>query len=100
MIYILRKHIDPSAFRSAVQTLLLIVDVVSVGKSEISAAFGSEMKDFEDAVQSACARRLGANYIVTKNVKDFEKSEVEALTPSQAVALCHIWLEAPSSMRR
>jgi len=39
-----------------VQTLLLIVDIASVGRNDISLAFVSEMKDFEDAVQSACAK--------------------------------------------
>ena len=54
----LRKHIHPSDVRTAVQTLLLIVEMASVGKNEISAAFTSEMKDFEDAVQVACAKRM------------------------------------------
>ena len=72
------------------QTLLLIVDIASVGKSEISAAFASDMKDFEDAVQSACAKRLGMDYIVTRNLKDFQKSEVKAISITKMLELCKL----------
>jgi predicted nucleic acid-binding protein len=85
VMYILRKHIEPNDVRDAVQTLLLIVDVASVLKSDISSAFKSEMKDFEDAVQSSCAERIKADYIVTHNLKDFEKSTVAAISPSKAL---------------
>ena len=87
ILYILRKHIDPNEVRAVVQTLLLIIDIASIGKGEIAAAFSSEMKDFEDAVQSACAKRIGADYIVTRNLKDFEKSVVKAITPMEALEL-------------
>jgi hypothetical protein len=39
------------------------------------------MNDFEDAVQAACAERIGADYIVTRNLKDFAKSPVQAILP-------------------
>ena len=81
VVYILRKYLSPVAVRDALQTLLLIVDVASVSKGDISAAFLSGMRDFEDAVQSACALRIGASYIVTRNLKDFEKSAVPAISP-------------------
>jgi PIN domain nuclease of toxin-antitoxin system len=51
VMYILRKHISPDTVRSAVQTLLIIVKVEDVLKSDISAAFSSDMKD------------LGINYL-------------------------------------
>jgi predicted nucleic acid-binding protein len=81
LLYILRKRIEPRAVRSAVQTLLTIVDVADVHKSDINAAFASEMPDFEDAVQASCAARIKADYIVTRNVKDFQKSPVPAVLP-------------------
>ena len=51
IVYILRKHIDPQEVRKAMQALLLIVEIASVGKNDIFIAFSSDMKDFEDAVQ-------------------------------------------------
>ena len=85
--YILRKHISPDDMREALQTLLLIVDIADVMKSDVSAAFTSNMKDFEDALQSACAKRIKADYIVTRNMKHFEESDVKALLPVQAIKI-------------
>jgi len=87
VMYILRKYIAPSLVRETVQTLLLIVDVGSVLKSDINSAFTSEMKDYEDAVQAHCAERLKADYIVTRNVKDFKESAVPAIMPDKALKL-------------
>jgi predicted nucleic acid-binding protein len=82
VMYILRKHISPNAVRNAVQTLLIVVDVADVIKSDITAAFSSDMKDSEDAVQAACASRIKADYVVTRNIDDFKKSTVQAISPT------------------
>jgi predicted nucleic acid-binding protein len=87
VMYILRKHIPPDAVRNAVQTLLIIVDVADVLKSDISAAFSSDMKDFEDAVQASCAERVKADYIVTRNIDDFENSAIPAILPADMLKL-------------
>ena len=87
VMYILRKHIAPGAVREAVQTLLSIVDVAGVLKADIFAAFASEMTDYEDAVQASCAARNKVDYIVTRNVKDFEKSTVPAILPGDLLKL-------------
>ena len=87
VMYILRKHIAPSSARDAVRTLLSIVDVAGVLKADIIAAFTSDMTDYEDAVQASCAARNKADYIVTRNVKDFEKSIVPAILPGDMLEL-------------
>lgn len=90
VMYILRKHIPSEAVRDAVQTLLFIVDVADVLKSDIQSAFLSDMKDFEDAVQSSCAGRIKADYIVTRNIKDYEKSKVSAISPTEALKILKV----------
>lgn len=87
LMYILRKYIEPKGVRQAVQALLTILDVAAVGKSEINGAFQSEMTDFEDAVQAQCAKRLKADYIVTRNLRDFKASHVPAISPADAVTM-------------
>jgi predicted nucleic acid-binding protein len=39
--------------------------------------------DFEDAVITATASREQADYIITGNTKDFSKSSVPAISPSE-----------------
>jgi len=41
------------------------------------------LPDLEDAMQVAVARACGAQYIATRNVKDFRKSPVPARTPAE-----------------
>ena len=40
-----------------------------------------ETKDLEDSLQMVCAKNASLDYIVTRNVKDFEKSEIPAIEP-------------------
>ena len=44
------------------------------------------MADFEDAMQVAAARSCGAQYVVTRNVRDFAHSPIPAITPREVLA--------------
>jgi predicted nucleic acid-binding protein len=87
VMYILRGHAASGSIREAMRTLLAIVDVEGVLRGDIAAAFKSEMGDFEDAVQASCAARVHADYIVTRNCKDFSDSGVPAILPGDALKL-------------
>ena len=43
------------------------------------------MPDFENAMQVAAARACGARHIITRNVSDFRRSPIPALTPRDAL---------------
>ena len=43
------------------------------------------MPDFEDAMQAAAARACGARSIVTRNIRDYERSPIPAITPQEAL---------------
>lgn len=49
-------------------------------------AVNMKWKDFEDAIQSATAEYVHADYIITRNIKDFTQSKVMALTPAELLA--------------
>jgi hypothetical protein len=52
------------------------------------AAINSEFKDFEDALQNFAAQKGGnINVIVTRNVKDFTKSEISVLSPENFLTI-------------
>lgn len=46
------------------------------------ADINEDFSDFEDCLQMECARDYGAKYIVTRNIADYEKSEIKAISPS------------------
>ncbi|MBO4682302.1 MAG: PIN domain-containing protein [Bacilli bacterium] len=53
----------------------------------VYSALASNIKDFEDAVVDAVAVSIGADYILTRNKKDFEHSKVKAITPKEFLSL-------------
>jgi hypothetical protein len=44
-------------------------------------------KDFEDAVQAACAVAVEVDYLVTRNEADFRRASVEVISPAELVAV-------------
>ncbi len=49
--------------------------------SDLTKAADLHWIDFEDALQSVTAERMHADYIITRNVKDFRESSIPAITP-------------------
>lgn len=45
------------------------------------------MNDYEDAVISCCAFHNHIDYITTRNIKDYERSKVQAILPAQLLKM-------------
>ncbi len=85
LVYILRKHLQPVDVDDILDHLKLIFRFVDFTASDLTEAAFVMWDDFEDAVQSATATRIGADYILTRNVRDFAQSVVPAITPAEFV---------------
>lgn len=85
MFFILRKDIpDTTERRNQLLDLTEFLDVIEVDKTMIIHSLkNNNFKDFEDCVQAECAIKANADYIITRNVKDFEKSPVKAILPEE-----------------
>ena len=71
MMYVMRKQLTPDQIEEIFRKLSLI---------------------FEFAVQSATAESVHADYIMTRNLKDFTKSKVIAFIPTDLLArICLLW---------
>lgn len=46
------------------------------------------LADLEDAFQVVAALRFGAERIITRNIHDYKRSPIQAMTPSQFIASC------------
>ena len=69
--------------------LLPHVRTVSADSPLVMQALVWGMTDFEDALQAVAARANGAAFIISRNVKEFKRSHVPALTPSDYLARFH-----------
>ena len=80
--YILRKHLkSPEEAKARLRDLAKIAQFTDVQPADIDAALSADMPDFEDAVVDAIAVRVGADYILTRNTKDFSGASTRAITP-------------------
>ena len=86
LVYIMRKQLDPEKIENVFHKLNLIFEFADFSVSDLTHAAELNWKDFEDAVQSVTAERIHADYIITRNVRDFSKSRVMAFTPSELLA--------------
>ena len=71
--------------REFIVELTRFVSVATAGTEGIHYAAGLPMADFEDAMQVAAARSCGARFIVTRNIRDYERSPIRAVNPQQAL---------------
>ena len=86
--YILRKHLrDKNQLTSVLSFWLKFVEILDTTSSDCRLAFESPVLDYEDAVISEAARRCGIEYIVTRNINDFKKSPVPAVSPADFVKI-------------
>ena len=71
--------------RDFIVDLTRLVTIASTGTEALRYAAALRMPDFEDAMQVAAARACGARHIVTRNVKDYRRSPIPALSPQDAL---------------
>lgn len=81
--YLLTQSLSRSEGRRALRGLLTLFEIAPVNRPVIEEALRSKMEDFEDAVLEQAGRLAGAEAIVTRNTKDFRKSSVKALDPTE-----------------
>jgi predicted nucleic acid-binding protein len=80
--YILRQTAPHAKVIEKLNQLLMILDVLTMDREVVLEALNSGFKDFEDALQNASAIRVKhINAILTRNVKDYKKSELGIMTP-------------------
>lgn len=83
LVYIMRKELDHDAIKIVLQKLSLIFKIEDLKAADLLKAAVMDFKDYEDALQSVCAERTNADFIISRNVKDFQNSSVKAVTPEK-----------------
>lgn len=83
IVYILRKELTPQKTKEIIGQIMMIFHIIDLKSSDLKNAAEMLSADFEDAVQMCCASRIKADYIVTRNIRDFQSSKIIALKPSE-----------------
>lgn len=85
--YVVEKAHGRKAATTAVGDLLALLGVVPIGAPELQRALAIGLKDFEDAVQVAACLEVGAEFLVTRNAKDFKGAPVTTKTAGEVLAI-------------
>lgn len=84
--YIARRHYMPEPqIRDTIYKLLQIVYAVNVDHRDCLKALKLPLPDYEDALLALCARKIEADFIITRNAKHFNNSPVPAITPGEFI---------------
>ena len=90
IFYMLSEHTDKGVeyCRNTILKLRTVLAVVPEDDDRVySAAKNDAFADFEDSMQAECAITANADYIITRNEKDFTGSKIPIVTPAEFLAL-------------
>lgn len=88
IFYIARRQTkNVNRGRQAIAMTLRLFQICLVDRSILEAAFNSELADFEDAVQIACAVAQNLDAIVTRNPKDFQTNLIPIVSIADLLQL-------------
>ena len=84
LFYILRKQMPVRERKQFLIDLCRTFTVIGIDYAKLEFCLhNDEFDDFEDCLQDECAKEFDADYIITRNIKDFTESAVEAIEPHE-----------------
>lgn len=82
--YILRRSIhNEEEVRKLLRVLFILFDVGDTFSTDCQIALNSPMKDYEDAIMVQTAVRIGADCIITRNLKDYRQAVLPVYAPEE-----------------
>ena len=82
--YLLRKNSTHNHVIKKLNQLMTLTDILLIDKQVVLNAMNSKFRDYEDALQNYACEHFGKiDLIVTRNIRDFQYSEIGILTPEQ-----------------
>lgn len=86
--YVLSKQLNSEKARNILATFKTLVSVLAVNDVVVERALSSEFKDFEDALQYHTALENRLNVLLTRNLKDYKKAQIQVFTAQQYLKVC------------
>lgn len=80
--YITRKDYPVEKFYDVMSVFRPVFTIVPVGENAVDKALALKANDFEDALQYFSAVQSQADFLLTRNIKDYAFATMQVLTPS------------------
>jgi predicted nucleic acid-binding protein len=85
LFYIARKDIGRTKAEAVVAYVLKHFKIIGLRRVRWELALRAGFADFEDAAIATVAESSGSAVLITRNVPDFAKSKVRAVTPTEFI---------------
>lgn len=81
--YLLIKYDGLEKTKDKLRKFKVISEICALDEVIIDKGLNSDFSDFEDALQYFSALRTACDIIITRNGKDFKKSEIPVMSPDE-----------------
>lgn len=86
--YLVKKHLhNADQTKQVMEKLYSLIGILTVSGVECIDALASPVCDYEDAVIERVSAKANINYIITRNVKDYQPGTVKAISPDDFIVL-------------
>lgn len=86
VFHLLRRDLGSDVARLALMDLFQLVEIVTVDRQRLLQALAMDIEDYEDALQAVCAMLIEAEFLVTRNPRDFPPIGIEVILPEPFLA--------------
>ena len=81
LFYLIQKGSSSAEARATITNLLQFMKIAPVDQTTIEQSLNLDYHDFEDAVQMISAVQCRADYLITRNVRDYQPALLPVLQP-------------------
>ncbi len=86
LYYVGAKAHGSDRMQEILKRIFPLLNVCSIDGVDISNVLSEQWEDFEDCLIWRAAKKIKADYIVTRNMADFARSDIPVLTPAKFFA--------------
>ena len=87
LFYLIAKDKSPEQARVALTSILQFLRIASIDQHTIEQALNLPYRDFEDSVQMISAMQIQADYLLTRNPRDFQPAPLAVIQPAELFAI-------------
>ena len=81
LFYLIQKGKSSADARAMITNLLQFLKIAAIDQSTIEQSLNLDYRDFEDAVQMIAAIQCKADYLITRNIKDYKPALLPVIQP-------------------
>lgn len=89
IVYIARKSHQQDQIKNFIIAMSDTFEICQMNSDTVRQATKLHFSDFEDALQASMAAAHNCNFIITSNVRDYQRSPVSAITAMEFLSQFH-----------